>query len=67
LFSDLEVIWVAFWRLNRTRQIGFSGQGAISISEIITYQQNLLSYYDLEDFVDFIQVLDTEYLNYKPE
>lgn len=66
LYKDLDKIWLAFWRLNKSRNFDSMGNlSTISITDMVQYKNAFLSYYDLDDFVDLIQSLDNTFINFK--
>jgi len=59
---DLELYWVAFWRLSSTRQVGM-GLGPISWMVVESYCDSLgLHGEDREEMHAFVSALDHEYL-----
>jgi hypothetical protein len=56
LFFDVEEIWLAFWKLNRSRPSGF-GPGAIPFSDIVAYL-TVFPHVDPRFFIHAIQEMD---------
>jgi hypothetical protein len=57
LFDDLTPVWLAFWRLHSGRQLAM-GINALVVDSIIAYG-NAIGYNDIDEFIDFIQSMDT--------
>jgi hypothetical protein len=61
LHPTLLGVWQSFSKLDRSRQIGFNGPQPIAFSEIVAMWQ-IEGDRDLDEFISYIQTLDSEYL-----
>jgi len=64
LFEDLAEVWTAFWRLHSSRLSGMGGAEPLQIQSIIDYGNNVIKCRNIEEFIDYIQALDSTMLNH---
>lgn len=64
LFYSLRSVWESFWVLHNTRTVGFNGVNPISLQEIKAYI-DLFSIEDISVFIEYICVLDREFLSWR--
>lgn len=61
LYEMLNGVWDAFTKLDRSRQIGFNGPQPIQLAEIVAYTV-LNPVEDTDEFVNYVQIMDNEFL-----